>query len=371
MIPGPEPGLKPGFSRICRPGFLIPVSGPAFFYWIKFEKMTNNLQEIRELLAATKRDLFAKPNVVATGIGYKTIDGRKTGEMAIICSVETKVSSALLESDELIPPYIQEIPTDVRQVGQIKALQLQAGRYRPAPGGVSAGHFHITAGTLGCLVNKEGKVMILSNNHVLANSNQSKKGDAVLQPGPHDGGRIAEDQIALLSDFIQIQFETKKTGNLAGNAISGIFNFFARLTGSKVRLYPERIQPAENLVDCAIAEVMEKTHVMNKILQTGAITGLAEGTLDMKVKKSGRTTGLTHGVIEQIDVTARVSFGTGKTAVFTDQLMTGAMSQGGDSGSVIMNGKNEAVGLLFAGSINTTIINRIQNVMNLLEIELL
>jgi S1-C subfamily serine protease len=91
----------------------------------------------------------------------------------------------------------------------------------------------------------------------------------------------------------------------------------------------------------------------------------------MKVKKSGRTTGLTHGIIEQVDVTVRVNFGAGKTALFRDQLLAGAMSQGGDSGSAVLNEKNELVGLLFAGSSNTTIFNRIQNVMELLDVEIL
>jgi len=42
--------------------------------------------------------------------------------------------------------------------------------------------------------------------------------------------------------------------------------------------------------------------------------------------------------------------------------MAGAMSQGGDRGSAVLDDNNNLVGLLFAGSDTSTIMNRIQNV---------
>ena len=53
-------------------------------------------------------------------------------------------------------------------------------------------------------------------------------------------------------------------------------------------------------------------------------------------------------------------------AQFADQLMVGSMSQGGDSGSAVLDETNRFVGLLFAGSDTTTIMNRIQNVFSAL-----
>jgi len=90
----------------------------------------------------------------------------------------------------------------------------------------------------------------------------------------------------------------------------------------------------------------------------------------MRVVKSGRTTGFTTGVIEQVDVTVDVGYGAGRVARFTDQVMAGAMSQGGDSGSAVLDEEHRIVGLLFAGSENTTVINRIEHVLAALEIEL-
>ncbi len=58
----------------------------------------------------------------------------------------------------------------------------------------------------------------------------------------------------------------------------------------------------------------------------------------------------------------------GVYALFSDQIVATLGSQGGDSGSLVVNENNEAVGLLFAGSDRSTIANRIQNVMSELEI---
>jgi hypothetical protein len=129
-------------------------------------------------------------------------------------------------------------------------------------------------------------------------------------------------------------------------------------------------QAAENLVDCALARPVNPSDVAATILDIGSIQGLAEGTLGMAVKKSGRTTGFTTGQIIQIDVTVDVQYGPGQVARFTGQLMAGAMSAGGDSGSAVLSDDNNLVGLLFAGSDTTTIINRIQDVFSLLGVTL-
>jgi hypothetical protein len=52
------------------------------------------------------------------------------------------------------------------------------------PIGVSIGNEgEWSSGTLGCRVKDGSAVYILSNNHVLANSNEAEPGDAILQPG--------------------------------------------------------------------------------------------------------------------------------------------------------------------------------------------
>ncbi len=334
--------------------------------------MAAELNDIRRILADARAELQSKPNVVATGVGFKMTNGKKTGELALICSVDRKKAKKNLSENDLIPSSIQNIPTDVFPSGGFYALQDPTQRYRPAPGGVSIGHIFITAGTLGCLVQKNGKKFILSNNHVLANSNDADIGDAIVQPGPTDGGDYPEDWIAKLSEFIPIHFENGNGGSTCpfANAAASALNGIAAMIGSKTRLKPQRsmAQAEENKVDCAIAEPNDPNDVNKEIMQIGTIQGVVEGALGMEVKKSGRTTSLTQGTIEQIDVTVQVSYGSNKVATFVDQLMTGNMSAGGDSGSVVLDMDNKICGLLFAGSSSSTILSRIQNVFDALQV---
>ncbi len=302
------------------------------------------IEEIRDVLEEERSQLMNRANVVATGIGYKRVDNRITDKLCIVCSVGIKMSIEKLDEEEMIPEEIEGVLTDVNPTGMFRMLDLEekepTERFRPAPGGVSIGHFNITAGTFGCLVQKDGDLFILSNNHVLANSNEAELEDAILQPGPADGGMEAEDIIATLSEFVPITFES------------------------------DDADIPDNLVDAAIAKPVNTDEVENEIFQIGTIAGVKEACFEMEVQKSGRTTGLTNGVIEQIDVTSRVNYGPGRVAVFTDQVMAGSISQGGDSGSAVLDNDNNIVGLLFAGSDTSTLINRIENVFDALEVTL-
>ncbi|HBA65887.1 MAG TPA: hypothetical protein DCZ48_06875 [Methylococcaceae bacterium] len=329
--------------------------------------MANTIQDIRQSLYDARRHLMNKPNVIATGVGYKITGGVKTEELCITCSVSEKVNKADLTSSDMVPSAIEDTPTDVIQTKRFRVFQDTTGRFRPAPGGVSIGHIDISAGTLGCLVRKNGEFYILSNNHVLANVNAANVGDPIIQPGAHDGGKFPDDHIADLADFVPINISgmVPSDCNVAG-VVADILNTYARFFGSSTRLQSVRAQATENLVDCAIAKPLQPDWVIDEILQIGTIEGIAEGELGIDVQKYGRTTRYTTGRIEQIDVTANVQLGGGRYAVFTDQLMAGAMSQPGDSGSAVLDMQGNIVGLLFAGSEETTLINRIQNVFSAL-----
>ena len=130
--------------------------------------MAEELTNIRTALRHHRRQLLERANVVAVGIGYKQTGGQKTSVVSIISSVTNKLPAAQLSRSDRVPAELDGIPTDVVETGVIRALQSPTDRHRPAPGGVSIGHRDITAGTLGCLVKKDGRPVILSNNHVLA-----------------------------------------------------------------------------------------------------------------------------------------------------------------------------------------------------------
>lgn len=208
------------------------------------------------------------------------------------------------------------------------------GRSRPAPGGVSIGHHRITAGTLGCVVmGPDNRYYILSNNHVLANSNNTNLGEAVYQPGPADGGSKM-DEIGRVANWIQLTARSA------------------------------------NLVDAALAVPNNGSEVAVNILDVGRVNGIGRAQLGMNVMKSGRTTGLTNGTVVIMKAYVQVEYGMLGTLIFDDQIVIqpGTFSAPGDSGSLVVDNERNAIGLLFAGSPQFTLVNPIDHVIKSLGI---
>lgn len=305
-----------------------------------------------------------KANVVGVGLGVKWSKGQPTGKPAVLALVSQKLDSDDLGPNDMIPKKINDMQTDVLAIGEPFAGQAEpievgiealARRARPASGGYSVAHVNVTAGTIGtCVYDLQGtgsnpagipgRYYILSNNHVLANSNNASIGDPVLQPGPFDGGVDPTDRIARLNRFVPITF------------------------APAVPLPLHR-----NLVDAAVAEgqfhdLKREIHWVGHLQGWVPRAQVQVGTL---VHKTGRTTNYTNGRITTINAVVDVNYGGGRVARFRDQIITTNMSAGGDSGSIVAERfRNRAVGLLFAGSPVATILNQIQHVRSLLRVEI-
>ena len=217
---------------------------------------------------------------------------------------------------------------DVRVVGPVLASPAPLPpstaarrRVRPLVPGASVAHPDVTAGTLGAFVTDgEGRVLLLSNNHVLADTDRASVGDPVLSPGPADGGRAAADRVATLDAFVPLA-------------------------------------PAGNLLDLATATVDDPALIGSNAVPEGRLSGIVEEVLDgIAVAKTGRTTGHTTGTVTAVEVDGvTVDYGRGQLLTFDDCLEVEgdgrSFSAGGDSGSVVyaLDGL-AALGLLFAGS---------------------
>jgi hypothetical protein len=333
------------------------------------DALTRVLLTVQEVKRAYEAQLMSLTNVVATGVGYKIAGDTLTDEVSIVVSVTKKLPLAQLTEAAMVPKAIDGTKTDVIETGPIVAFQDPRQRLRPARPGCSIGHHLITAGTLGCLVKRNDQVYILSNNHVLANSNAAQEGDAIWQPGKYDGGTSA-DQIATLDRFIPIGFpgDTPPTPEPGGcSPLASIMKFFKPQAAASPKIQIN--EPGNNTVDCALAKPLAPDLVSPDILNIGVPIGVGAATLSTPLQKMGRTTGYTTGQITQVDVTVAVDYG-GKIATFRNQLMAGAMSQGGDSGSAVLDMNKRVVGLLFAGSNTTTILNPIQLVLDALQVQL-
>ncbi len=332
---------------------------------------TNEIKQIKE---ASKDNLLAMQNVVGVGVGYQIKGGEQTDNYAIVVMVSRKLPVPALPPNAILPKNVNGVTIDVIEVGELRALQARTDRWRPAPGGISIGHYKITAGTFGAIVRDRntGERLILSNNHVIANSNDADPGDQILQPGPKDGGSPDVDTIAHLDRFCPIEFATEPGICDIANTYASLGNAIAGLLGSKHRVNIQQSDPqAVNLADAAVAKPVNDSDVLDEILEIGTVEGSEEGLLGMSVRKSGRTTSFTTSQINLINATVDVNYGSGRTARFENQLVSGPMSQGGDSGSLLVAGDSlHAVGLLFAGSNQSTIFNPIQAVFDCLEVEI-
>lgn len=314
------------------------------------------------------KEILKKKNVVAIIPGHKVVAGIDTGRNAIVVYVTEKVPLGELSKKDIIPKIIEGLESDVQETGEIRALAVdRTKKMRPAKCGISISHPEVTAGTMGMIVRKRNVPYILSNNHVLANSNDANITDETWQPGRIDGGSSA-DTIGHLSDFIKIEFEGEESTCPIARSYAAIFNFFAWLFHRKSRQSPTT--SAVNKVDCAIALPLINEDISEEILEIGKPTGfnLNEVKAGDKVKKSGRTSGLNQGTVIGSTGIAKVNYGD-RVATFEDQIFTTAIAQGGDSGSVVLNDKNEVIGLLFAGSDTLTIVNKIANVIDALGLD--
>ena len=137
-----------------------------------------DIAAIRQKMESCKESILRLPNVVGIGVGMKRVRGKPTDELAIVVFVRVKPPE--IKDADRIPGEIDGVKTDVIEVGEV-VPHANTTRIRPAPGGVSVGNATSLAsiGTYGCLLETtmEPNRYILSNNHVIANSNIGSVGN--------------------------------------------------------------------------------------------------------------------------------------------------------------------------------------------------
>lgn len=322
------------------------------------------VEKLKRYVRAHAEGFLSDPNITSIGVGYKQTSGRTTPQLAIQFSVRTKaVPEALAQlGTRPIPRSVvvdgEEIPTDVierkyepsyRKV-PIRPKDERRIRADPVLPGTSIGNPFTSAGTLGTFVRdrQTRRIVMLSNWHVLQSA-AGKVGEDVLQPGKFDDNRIDRNRIG--------------------------------------RLLRSHLGPAG---DCAIASITGR-RFDNTIIGLGvSVARIGEPQLGDRVVKSGRTTGLTHGVVTRLEVNTRMTYPGGPTVVVggfeigpdpANPAPHNEISRGGDSGSVWMavddagQPTDVMLGLHFAGDDDDGGVSEFAlaclaaSVMNKLEIE--
>lgn len=198
----------------------------------------------------------------------------------------------------------------------------------------------------------------------IALDKQGKLGIVVYTSGESDAIPQELDDIYVFTEEIQPAEDWTRQGHITAASIQDIDK-----ASWKKRIAKPR---SRNIVDAALGGPNSLDLIVPEILGLGIPKGTREAYIGMRVRKSGRTTGVTDGIVVACDVSLFVNYsplGYG-TALFVDQIATTPMAEPGDSGSLTVGTDLYAVGLLFAQTSNRTFHNRIQNVLGALDIEI-
>ena len=259
--------------------------------------------------------LMKLPGVVGVGVGAKEVGGRITEEFAFRVYVDRKKHRSELPPDTIVPSEIKGVKTDVI-VKSEDTMLADDSKYRPIKGGIQIRNEYFSGdntrmvGTLGCLAeldNVTRDVVALGCQHVLL------AGQASLQVKVGQPRYVVSCCCCTFNEIGKVLTETKNSD-----------------------------------VDCAIIsldedilEEIQNNNTLNVVEGIGTLTGVAQAVCFEPVKKRGRTTELTTGIV--VDVLYESSqilvHPTGTSPKFADF---------GDSGSVIVNDSNQVIGLLWA-----------------------
>src|SRR6266566_5593687 len=297
--------------------------------------------------------LMQQPEILGTAVGVNT-----AGVPVLTVYVDRDAAS-VADVIRNLPRAFRGVAVQVHLTDQFHAMSVShtAKQTPPIQLGTSGGwskdlaNGYCCGGTLGSLVLIGSTQYILSNYHVFesdivpgGNNTTAQTGDPIIQPG-----------------LIDVQCNKN----------------LAQSVGTLVK---KSSLPNSN-VDCAIAKVVSGVvRTDGAILEIGTIskTTLA-ASLNLAVKKSGRTTGLSNRSLSGLNATIRVIYdnecagGTAFTKTFTGQIVITNHGKkflnSGDSGSLMVQDvatNPRAVGLLFAGSSTSAIANPINQVLSFL-----
>jgi hypothetical protein len=330
------------------------------------------LSEIRQVKELKEKSLFERAGVTGVDIGHKYVGGKRTDETAIRIYVDTKLPDAQVAKGQMVPKKLEGVKTDVIQrkyvlhpkMVRIQDIEIQedATRYATLHGGISIGpcrsvHLeppdvpaagnYIFVGTLGAVVKDRstGNQMLLSNFHVMCVDDGWQAGDQMCQPGRVDSGACPADVVGELQRAVL-------QGSTAGGGPG---------------------------VDCAVASHTARP-IECTIEEIGDVTGTATAAVGMAVRKRGRTTGLTYGTVDSVDLSVRVSYGDGlgevilthQISILPDPGHNAKFGDHGDSGSVVVDDNGRVIGLHFAGddASGSGVANPIQAVLDALNVDL-
>ena len=285
-------------------------------------------------------------SLVGIGIGKKLVNGQPTSTDCVRMYVVSKRFPNDLSPAELVPLNVDDIPTDVIEIGRLGRNGLMATantepNATPQPGSairvkteapnVNSG----ATGTLGMLVSYADQRYILGCNHIISVNGR-------VQAGPK-----AE---IVLAEFVGSE---------------------PTVADPDPRGYVPLIRGGDNRVDCALGRANGNVTAAFPAVFGGPKPDHKDAELGMRVKKLGAATGLTYGAIADISLDLDVDYDFG-TYRFVNQIViegdTDEFATAGDSGSIIVDADSQKpVGMVFAASGKYCVACPLSEVLNALQ----
>jgi hypothetical protein len=211
-------------------------------------------------------------------------------------------------------------------------------------------------GTLGSLIQDgAGREFLLSNNHVLAQSDQASVGDSIIQPG------LIDNNCTPYGDGPGTTPIGTLTGWLALNSNS------TNADAAIAQVAPGAVDPAGGILELGTRQADGTLAAAAPGVSSTGGKG-ESASLGLTVAKSGRTTGLTCAGISALNLDVNVDYFLDcaetkpyLTKTYTNQIAISGnqFSDAGDSGSLVVDTTDaEPVGLFFAGGVDASGISQ-------------
>jgi hypothetical protein len=342
------------------------------------------------------RDVLGRiDGVIGVGFGRKEKADAVTSDVSITVFVLEKKAQDEIPPEHRIPPIFDGYRTDVRVVPEVEPAKCDnQDRYPTIQGGIQIQSREITStvtgddgkGTLGCIVRKRGNdsgdnYYLLTADHALFHETSDLKSLVHHPSAPATGDTTSSQVIAMVEDHgVRREVEHRATRSdgttipfecYVDCAIARL-DLASRCCGSAcsrdnvtfdttiIDLVPG--SPANNITD--VRDIILDVD----IVLPGVETVFEGGTLDLigdlstateanRVVKVGRTTGRTVGIVLSVNTIARrgdSDFYRGLIEIQLDPASTPfglnckgnpLFIEGGDSGSLVVDMQNRAVGL--------------------------
>jgi hypothetical protein len=306
-------------------------------------------------------------SATVTGTTNSTVNWEVAGVAGGNSTVGTITSGGLYTAPSALPNPSTVVVTAVSQADTTKTgtgrVQVflsnpnQNAQSLPVKLGTSGGNADdkngrfCCGGTLGSLLIRNGSFYILSNNHVLARSDQATLGEPISQPGiiETNCSTVGTNTVADLTSFVNL----RAAGTNVDAAIALIV--------------PGAVDLAGNILSLGSTATGSTADPGPPHQGRGIPASIGE-----QVAKSGRTTGLTCSTVSATNLSTSVTYqtlcngGTSFSVTYTNQVAVsgGGFSAGGDSGSLIVDeGTADPVALLYGGSDTDTVGNPVGDVL--------